>query len=207
MSQVESVSESVSEQTETETNTVEFVTLKDHNNHEILNQYPFTIRRKDNHYVVKEHIDSTTGYPRVWLETRNYDKHRLIAMQFIPNPDNLEQVDHISRDRTDYHIENLRWVSRSLNSRNKSAAVNVTYEFVKDISDDSIKVLDYGNHRFEDGDYYYHNDKFFFFNGIDYRILHVNENKQGLKFVCMKSIAGKTIQVYYSKFKQLYNLI
>ena len=33
---------------------VEFVTLLNHDDYEILNQFPFTIRRKRDHYVVKE---------------------------------------------------------------------------------------------------------------------------------------------------------
>jgi hypothetical protein len=41
--------------------------------------------------------------------------HRLMALAFIPNPDNAEMVDHINRIKTDNRIENLRWVSRSEN--------------------------------------------------------------------------------------------
>lgn len=40
---------------------------------------------------------------------------RLIALAFIPNPDNLSEVDHINFDRTDYSIDNLRWVSHAEN--------------------------------------------------------------------------------------------
>ena len=46
--------------------------------------------------------------------------HRLIAMAWLPNPDNLSQVDHIDHDRTNNNLENLRWVSKSTNQRNQS---------------------------------------------------------------------------------------
>ena len=88
------------------------------------------------------------------------------------------KVDNKSRDRTDYYIENLRWVSKSKNEKKikKSSNLNVTYEFVTDLPDDAIVVNDYDNHQFEDN--YFHYNVFFFYNGILYRKLHVNENKR-----------------------------
>jgi hypothetical protein len=46
--------------------------------------------------------------------------HRLLALQYIDNPDNLPEVDHIDRNKHNNSIENLRWVSRLTNARNKS---------------------------------------------------------------------------------------
>ena len=44
--------------------------------------------------------------------------HRLVALTFIDNPDNLPQVDHIDRDRGNNKVANLRWASASANQRN-----------------------------------------------------------------------------------------
>ena len=49
--------------------TIEFIPLKGYEDYEILNQYPFTIRRKDNHYVIKESINFS-GYPSVNLNCK-----------------------------------------------------------------------------------------------------------------------------------------
>lgn len=45
--------------------------------------------------------------------------HRLVAEAYIPNPDNLPEVDHIDRNRQNNNVDNLRWVSRSGNMRNR----------------------------------------------------------------------------------------
>ena len=83
-----------------------FVDLLNHADYEILNRYPFTIRRKDNHKVVSESLNSK-GYIQLWLDGKTYEKHRKIALQFLPNPNNFSDVDHINHDRAYNHIENL----------------------------------------------------------------------------------------------------
>lgn len=45
--------------------------------------------------------------------------HRLVAEAFIPNPDNLPEVDHIVDNLDNYHVSNLQWVT---GQRNKEKA-------------------------------------------------------------------------------------
>lgn len=47
-----------------------------------------------------------------------YLVHRLVALAFIPNPENKPCVDHINRDRTFNQVDNLRWVTHSENMLN-----------------------------------------------------------------------------------------
>lgn len=63
------------------------------------------------------------GYIRVTLYKNNIKKHfsvhRLVAEAFIPNPDNLPQVNHIIDDfehRSDNRVENLEWCTAEYNS-------------------------------------------------------------------------------------------
>lgn len=64
----------------------------------------------------------TNGYIGVGLRKngkgKNFNIHRLVAIAFIPNPDNLPQIDHINADKTNNNVNNLRWVTAKENVRN-----------------------------------------------------------------------------------------
>lgn len=50
--------------------------------------------------------------------------HRLLAIAFIPNPENKPCIDHINTDRTDNRIENLRWTTQKENHNNPLSLIN-----------------------------------------------------------------------------------
>jgi hypothetical protein len=64
------------------------------------------------------------GYPTVSLYHLGVRKtksvHRLVGLSFLPNPDNLTELDHINQEKDDNRAENLRWVTRSANCINRT---------------------------------------------------------------------------------------
>ena len=46
---------------------------------------------------------------------KKYYIHRMVAKAFIPNPENLPQIDHINGNSRNNNVENLRWCTQSQN--------------------------------------------------------------------------------------------
>lgn len=74
---------------------------------------------KTNGHVLKPQPNGK-GYLRVSIGGKLQFVHRLVATQYIPNPDNLDQVNHIDGNKLNNSVENLEWVS---NQQNRDHAV------------------------------------------------------------------------------------
>ena len=61
------------------------------------------------------------GYLKVDLwkngKMKHYRIHRLVAEAYIPNPDNLPQVDHIDGNKMHNFLNNLQWITNRDNVR------------------------------------------------------------------------------------------
>lgn len=99
------------------------------------------------------------GYVAVYLRDRKaglakpMSVHRVVATTFIPNPNNLPEVNHINLIKDDNRLCNLEWVSKSENSMHKvinnvgpflPGEKNVTSKYTDAQIDDVCKMLEEG---------------------------------------------------------------
>ena len=54
---------------------------------------------------------------------KNFKVHRIVASAFIPNDDNLPQIDHIDCNRMNNKISNLKWCTCKENHANPSTQI------------------------------------------------------------------------------------
>jgi len=69
--------------------------------------------------ILKQHVQQT-GYYAVSIKTAHSNLqfvHRLLATTFIPNPDNLPEVNHIDGNKLNNSLDNLEWVTGCNNIR------------------------------------------------------------------------------------------
>lgn len=68
--------------------------------------------------VLKQTVNKN-GYLSVIISVDGHHKlksvHRLVATTFLPNPDNLPQINHIDGNKTNNCVENLEWCTQSRN--------------------------------------------------------------------------------------------
>tara|TARA_R110000868_G_scaffold23477_1_gene94518 strand:+ start:145 stop:612 length:468 start_codon:yes stop_codon:yes gene_type:complete len=70
--------------------------------------------------IEKSQCYNFRGYKRVSLFVNkkmiSFVIHRLVAETYLPNPNNLPQINHKDEDKTNNHISNLEWCNSQYNN-------------------------------------------------------------------------------------------
>ena len=102
--------------------------------YEINSCYSYHLRDKETKKLVREYVGRGKyghGYKCLKLGGKTHLKHRIIAEQFLPNPNNLPQIDHINHNRTDNRLCNLRWTSAKENKRSRASYKGKQFTFLE----------------------------------------------------------------------------
>lgn len=66
---------------------------------------------------ISPHLWSNYLHVTLWKdgEARDHTVHRLVALAFIPNPENLPEINHKDEVKTNNRADNLEWCTRKYN--------------------------------------------------------------------------------------------
>ena len=102
--------------------------------------YPnYTISEDGNIWSKKKNIFlkgslNKKGYLQITVskngKTKTIGLHRLLALHFIPNPENKSTVDHIDRNPLNNSLSNLRWATQSEQQENKGAWGEIKHKYI-----------------------------------------------------------------------------
>lgn len=65
--------------------------------------------------------NGTKGYQLVRIAGKTLKVHRLVAETYLPNPNNLPQVNHIDENKKNNCVNNLEWVTNAENINHSQA--------------------------------------------------------------------------------------
>lgn len=65
---------------------------------------------------IRKTYKNNSGYLMITIKNKHYLIHRLVAEAFIPNPNNLPQINHKDENKENNRVDNLEWCTTKYNN-------------------------------------------------------------------------------------------
>ena len=109
-------------------------------------------------------VNRGTGYKQVSLHNngtqQTFKIHRLVMLHFgPPQTEDKREIDHIDRDKQNNRIENLRWCDRSENQKNRGKFKQQGNEYLEELPETAIEVVEYNGFEFDKYYFDYENNR------------------------------------------------
>lgn len=182
-----------------------WVTLNKFPRYEISKTIPYVVREKVLKRIIPQSINNV-GYYQLSLNGQNQLLHRIIAEQFIPKSDGLDEINHKNHNKLDNRIENLEWISHSDNLSNRKAYKKQKSEMIDEIGNKCIQIKNFDLQKLDRYFFDKENQKIYLkrSNGKGYRLLKPTWNGS-MNIVSLMTTDGRTITRSYSKLMRYLN--
>ena len=117
----------------------DWIRLKNYPRYEISLTIPHVIRKVETNKIISQSINNV-GYYQISLDGKTMLLHRIIAEQFLENPNNFQDVNHKNHNKLDNRIINLEWISHSDNLSKRKTFTKKVSEYVYEIDDKCIPI-------------------------------------------------------------------
>lgn len=89
-----------------------------------------------NNNILLKGSNNKNGYIKYKLKGKWVYAHRLVAIHFLPNPDNLPIVNHKNENKTNNYFKNLEWCTVKYNSEYNDLNIKRAMKIGKNIECD-----------------------------------------------------------------------
>lgn len=179
-----------------------YETLKLDGRYAISPEYPYEIIYRSTNRVIKVST-SYNEYKTVNIGGNTYGLHKVIAMQWLENPNNYKEVNHKDGNRSNNQLENLEWISHSENLKQRPKFTRRNYEFIDELPETAVPLGKYKDVEYDRYYFDYDSEKLIIKSKND-RYRYVNfSNNRGKQQATLTDKDGKTHSVFWTKFLKI----